>query len=72
VTAGAPPPSRRLEGWPIVGWCALAVGTVVALILATDGTGEAGIRAVIRGTARTSAALLVVVWGGCGVLVSAW
>jgi len=45
------------RGWRIVGWAALAVATMVAVILGVAGTGEDGIRMVIRATARTSVAL---------------
>jgi hypothetical protein len=45
------------DGWPIVGWCALAIALMTAAILAIVGTGEEGIRIVIRGTARTSVVL---------------
>jgi hypothetical protein len=43
-----------LAGWRIVGWCALAVTSMSAAILATYGSGEPGLRAVIRGSAQTS------------------
>jgi sulfoxide reductase heme-binding subunit YedZ len=50
------------EGWPLVGWAALAVAALVAGVLASQGTGEAGIRAVIRATARSSLTLFVPVF----------
>jgi len=43
------------NGWPIVGWSALAIAVMTAAILALVGTDEEGIRVVIRATARTSA-----------------
>jgi hypothetical protein len=44
-------------GWPIVGWVTVALGGMVAAILAVAGADEAGIRMVIRATARTSVVL---------------
>lgn len=46
-----------LNGWPIVGWTAVLVALMCAAILAVGGTDEAGIRMVIRATARTSVVL---------------
>ena len=46
-----------MNGWPIVGWATLAVLAIVGAILAFAGTDEAGIRMVIRATARTSVVL---------------
>jgi len=43
------------RGWPIVGWAAVAIAAMVAVILGVAGSGEEGIRVVIRATARTSA-----------------
>src|SRR5437867_6975059 len=51
---------RLAQGWPIVGWAALVVVAIVAAILITLGTGEAGLRAAIRATARTSVVLFCV------------
>jgi DMSO/TMAO reductase YedYZ heme-binding membrane subunit len=45
------------RGWPIVAWAALAVATMIAVIIAVAGGGEDGIRMVIRATARTSVVL---------------
>jgi hypothetical protein len=45
------------SGWPIVGWAAVAVAAMIALVLAVAGTGEPGIRLVIRATARSSVVL---------------
>ncbi|MCC6766974.1 MAG: hypothetical protein IT293_20150 [Deltaproteobacteria bacterium] len=44
-----------MNGWPIVGWATLVVAAIVAVILGTVGAAEAGIRMVLRATARTSA-----------------
>src|SRR5262245_52580834 len=46
-----------LAGWPIVGWSALAVATLCAAVFALAGGGEAGLRAAIRLSAKTSLAL---------------
>jgi hypothetical protein len=58
--------TRRSEGWPLVGIAAVAVGAMVALILALHGAGEAGLRVAVRATARSSALLFV-----CAFLASA-
>jgi len=69
-TAGFPttapgynPPMARsapaLGGWPLVGWAAAVLAPMCALILALVGTGEEGLRMVIRATARTSLALFL-------------
>ncbi len=42
------------QGRAIVGWSALALGAMTALLLAIHGTGEEGLRVVVRATARTS------------------
>jgi len=47
----------KLEGWPIVGWATLAIGAMIAAITALVGSDEAGIRMVVRATARTSVVL---------------
>ena len=46
-----------LNGWPIVGWAALAIALMIAAIAAVAGTDEQGIRMMIRATARTSVVL---------------
>ncbi len=46
-----------MNGWPIVGWATLGVLAIVATILGVVGGDEAGIRMVIRATARTSVVL---------------
>jgi methionine sulfoxide reductase heme-binding subunit len=45
------------NGWPIVGWVALAIAGMTAVILALAGAGEEGLRMVVRATARTSVVL---------------
>ncbi len=51
--------SRRgpVEGWPLVGGVSLALAALTAAILVGAGTGEDGLRMLIRATARTSVAL---------------
>src|SRR5262245_7370659 len=49
----------RVGGWPLVGWCTLVVLTMCGVLLGLHGSGEAGLRAVIRGTARTSFVLFI-------------
>jgi hypothetical protein len=44
-------------GWPLVGWAAVVIGLMVAIIFAVAGTDEAGLRLEIRATARTSVVL---------------
>lgn len=44
-------------GWPIVGWAFLALSAMVLLTLLVYGTGEEGVHAVIRYTARSSLTL---------------
>ena len=46
-----------LIGWRLVGWCGLAIAVMEALILVVEGTGESGVRTVIRASARTSVVL---------------
>jgi hypothetical protein len=46
-----------LAGWPIVGWSALGVALLCATVFAVAGGGEAGWRAAIRLSAKTSLAL---------------
>jgi hypothetical protein len=47
-------PARLPAGWPIVGWSTLIVAALASSVLLAAGGGEAGWRAVIRLTARTS------------------
>ena len=49
----------RLEGWPIVGWSALALAAMAGVLLGVYGTQEEGVRVLIRATARTSFVLLL-------------
>jgi DMSO/TMAO reductase YedYZ heme-binding membrane subunit len=49
----------KLEGWPIVGWCSLTVLSASVLGLAVAGTGEDGVRLLVRITARTSFVLFM-------------
>ncbi len=53
----------RLAGWPIVGWCTVVLASVVAALLAVQGAGEAGLRAVVRTTAQTSLVLFTAAFG---------
>jgi sulfoxide reductase heme-binding subunit YedZ len=43
-----------LGGWPIVGWSALVLAVMGVAILATQGVSEAGLRTLVRATAKTS------------------
>src|SRR4030095_1698456 len=52
-------PRGALEVWPLVGWAALLLGAMTALVLAALGTEEEGLRALIRTTARSSLALFL-------------
>lgn len=49
----------KLQGWPIVGWTAVVVGAMCALLLVFYGTGDEGMHAVIRHTAQTSFVLFM-------------
>jgi hypothetical protein len=48
---------KRLAGWRLFGIASLAVALMCAALLFAYGAGEAGLRSVVRGTARTSALL---------------
>jgi len=50
---------RSLEGPRIIGWATLALGIMTVLLLGIYGTEEAGIRVMIRATARTSVVLFI-------------
>jgi DMSO/TMAO reductase YedYZ heme-binding membrane subunit len=50
----------RLQGWALTGWIFLALLAMSATVLATAGTGEDGVRMLIRGTARSSAVLFLI------------
>ncbi len=49
----------KLQGWPIVGWTAVVIGALSALLLAVYGLGDDGYHAVIRHTAQTSFVLFL-------------
>jgi hypothetical protein len=49
----------RLRGWALTGWIGLALVAMSALVLAAAGTGEDGVRMLIRATARSSALLFL-------------
>ena len=51
--------SSWLEGWRLFGLVALAVASLLALILALVGTDERGLRILVRASARTSATLFL-------------
>ena len=46
-----------LRGWWLVGWTALGVGLLVAVVVGLEGTGREGLGAVLRWTARVSGLL---------------
>ena len=46
--------SRYTEGWPLVGWCAIALTALIGSILAVWGIGDHGFLTIIRTTAFTS------------------
>jgi len=46
-------------GWPIVAYAALAIALMIAALLTVGGTGNDGLRLVIRATARTSVVLFL-------------
>lgn len=58
-TRTVPRSGRPLEGGRVVAAASVALVAMVALVLALEGTGEAGLRAVIRWTARSSLALFL-------------
>jgi hypothetical protein len=60
-------PRAPLVGWPLVGWCTVAILVLEAAILAVAGTGEGGLRMVVRASARTSVVLFCAAFGA-----SAW
>lgn len=47
-------PSGSLAGWPIVGWSAIVLGVMSIAIVGLLGTGEQGLRSLIRASASTS------------------
>jgi len=50
----------RLRGWALTGWIGVALVAMSALVLAAAGTGEDGVRMLIRATARSSAFLFLI------------
>ena len=46
--------TNPLAGWALVGWCSLLLATIAIAILFVRGTGEVGLRTLIRTTAQTS------------------
>ena len=48
---------KYFNGWIVTGWAALAIGVMIAAILAIFGANERGVHLVIRSTAQTSFAL---------------
>lgn len=50
----ARPPERSVAGWPIVGWAAVGLAGMTLAILAMFGTGELGMRSLLRASALTS------------------
>ena len=51
-----------LNGWSLVGVAALCTGALAAIVLGVHGTGEDGMRALLRATARTSLALFLLAY----------
>jgi sulfoxide reductase heme-binding subunit YedZ len=50
----------RFSGWALTGWIFVALVAMSALVLAAAGTGEDGVRMLIRATARSSAVLFLI------------
>jgi DMSO/TMAO reductase YedYZ heme-binding membrane subunit len=50
------------NGWSLVGIAAVVVGALTAIVLGLHGTGEDGMRALLRATARTSLALFLLAY----------
>lgn len=59
--------SAALEGWPLVGWSALALAGMSVVLLAAYGADEAGLRVLIRATARSSLALFLPAFAASGL-----
>ena len=49
----------KLRGWALTRWISVALLAMTALVLAGAGTGEPGVRMLIRATARSSALLFL-------------
>ena len=62
---------RYSQGWVIVGWAALALSAMVAVIITIYGSGEEAARVTIRATARTSFALFLTAFTATA-LVKLW
>lgn len=63
----APFAPARLEGAAIVGWSSLGLFALTALLLAVYGTGEEGVRVVVRATARTSLLFFAAAFAASGL-----
>lgn len=50
----------QLRGWALTRWISVALVAMSALVLAAAGTGEDGVRMLIRATARSSAILFLI------------
>ena len=59
------------QGWIIVGWVALALSAMLAIIISIYGVGEEGAHVTIRATARTSFALFLTAFTATA-LVKLW
>jgi len=60
--------TRELPAGPaLVGWCALALLAMCGALLAYHGTGEEGLRVLIRATARTSIVLFAGAFAASGL-----
>lgn len=59
--------AARFEGPAIVGWSSLALVVMTALLLAIEGTGEEGVRVVVRATARTSLIFFAAAFAATGL-----
>jgi hypothetical protein len=56
--------AKSLQGWNIVGFSAVVIGTIVAVIWLIHGIDEQGMRIAIRATARTSCVLFLCAFVG--------
>ena len=59
--------AARFEGPAIVGWSSLALVAMTAFLLALHGTGEEGVRVVVRATARTSLVFFAAAFAASGL-----
>jgi hypothetical protein len=48
------PPGGFIAGWPVVGWAAVGIAAMTLAVLTVRGTGEQGMRSLIRASALTS------------------